>query len=295
MDTAVLNLHDLETLEKISKFIASSNITSTGNISYLPVERLISFRDLNAIAVGLVDKESNLYGTIFTIPINTHKRKFGCTTFLCLDSKVRNQGNVRSLRNKLIEIAEQQELYFGYHTTDLQLSPNAIQIQSWFIPKDIQVARKIGYPCIEKHRHSQNHLQNTLTVSKVTLVSDLLFQPTRYCFLPDDQWLKHFPTYQITNNGIFVGIFSLNKVAVKITQTNQEATLDQICWSFGSSIIDGAMSVSMAPVIIGYLVGSISLDDILQKNGRVLSHEPWTSLYGTEIRIKHADLYLPLL
>jgi len=292
METVVLDLNNIDMLHQISMFISRSNITSTGNISYLSVDRLVSFRDLGAIAIGLTSNDK-LCGTIFTVPVATPKKKFGCTTFLCLDPEVRNQGNVRLLRNKLIEVAEQHELWFGYHTTDLRLSPNAIQLQSWYIVKDPSVAAKIGY------RSTSNLVldpSRDVIVRQVTTKKEFLFEPSRYCFVPDEVWMKYFPTYQITSKeGNFVGIFSLNQVPVKISETDQEATLDQLCWSFGSSIVEGALQVTTAPVLIGYVVGSITIDNIRSNSGKIVSHQPWTSMYGTEIRIKPSELYLPLI
>lgn len=332
----LINEKDIR-VNQIIEFINKNNKMDTGNITLISSELLKKIFNMGSYVMIMTDmKNMTVLGTILSIPlsikvINNCQRSdnennynivtHGCTTFLCMDKRLRGLGLGMKLIRSMTKLGYKNNIYCGYHITSEKRSNNDIPIKCWYRPIKLDRARQAGFKFATYTKQGdRNNNRDKIAyttklpkdVSVIKADSNNLNEIYEYyiketsnkklSYYPDIKqwqcWIESFDTYVVKNFNDIVGVFTLSTMSSLITQTNNTIELSTIILSCGDPhhTLKGALYISRdKDLLYGYKNMHFNDQNIKDINAVTTKIQLWLSFYNNKIEINSYDICLPLL
>jgi len=258
--------HTPEGIEELCDFIRTNNRTSSGNITILTKDELKKFLNLNMHSVLLRDG-SILIGCFLSIPfriqfliksgeIGENGKSFGiyksyietfsCSTFLNVQQGRQGQKLCRDLITTMADLEYHNKVYASYQMTAFPLTENAMPIETFYRPINLQNSLLLGfmfpgfqnvsqlnnhrmmYKCKMPKNYSVSSIKENGSTRQVAYNFYLkAIENKRIAYLPTaeqfGEWIKNYTSYlvyaettQSKTTKTPIGFFSLGCASVKM-------------------------------------------------------------------------------
>lgn len=313
-------------LDEVCRFIKEQNKMSSGNTTLLPKNELEKYIRFNARTVLLRGGKNNtLLGTILSIPIpiKCNQKEIiqhGCTTFLNVHEKIRGHGMCMALIKELITYGHEEGIYCDYHTVPKKIGENSFQLSMWYRPLNLKKSVDLGF-LFSGYDNSRNKRKTRLKYStrmpvgyKIKQVTNenikesldyyrTLIKNKKFVFYPDvdlwTQWIKEFPTYLISNDSNYTGIFSYTSLYCKINKSNMKGklALPLLCNGEMPSTLKCLTHIVEKDydVLYSYCMGDVTRNVLKDINAIETKSNIWFSLYNNNISLDSKDISVPLI
>ncbi len=311
----------VDEVSEIIEFYKCQNCTAYGTTTLMTEDLFKKFVDLEALILTARNKKDGiLHGMIISVPcrisIDDRMLQHGCTTFLCVNKKLRKIGLGIRLIQEVSYRGYQMEVFNGYHLVSTPHTGNNIDIKTWYRPIRLETCRSLGFKFAEYKKtgdrgDNRNMLKYRIphidpdTIIKVTdsNIKDTFESYTRmslkyrFRWSPDikewSKWSKAFSIYGVKESGWMI----LRGEKVKL---NGEADICVVMMMIGvySKMLAAALHEENSlkyDVLYGYMTSDLKESDLSGVNAQITTGPLQFEMYNTAINLDDSDLCVPIL
>lgn len=315
-----------EEYDEVINFLKRENKMSSGNFTILSREELKRYSALNAYTVLMRAPNSEIYGTIFSIPlpikINGEIIEHGCTSFLNVHSKIRGFKMCMILIRELAQYGFENNILCSYQLSSFKMCETAIEVNSWFRPISLMRSLLLGFTFPgynEISNFNKNRLLYKCKVPKNCVIKQVkdgnraealrfyqdINKGNKFVFYPSDslfeKWIKLYPSYLVSNGKEIIGFFTLGTLNCKMS-TGAEGTL---CSPLLFNSLKGKSEVVLKcllsiaeekdyDLLYGNQVGDLTEE--VYKSVHAIKNKAvsYFSLYNNSAKLQSEDIFAPL-
>ena len=159
-------LHD-EISDELIKFVNDNNRMYTGMYELISKDMLETFIGLETHLLLLrYPKTNKIMGAMISIIVSTtalKKTKFALTTYLCIHKKLRGNALCMMVIRNALKKAHSKGIFCSYYLQENPFSMNAISVERWMRPINVENALKDGFefgmpPKHDRHKYKYAYL-----------------------------------------------------------------------------------------------------------------------------------------
>ena len=317
-----------EEYDEVYMFLRDNNKMSSGNYTLLPKSEIERFLRMNVFSILMRGEENKkLYGTIFSIPFpikcsfSENTIIHGCTTFLNVQTNLRNFNMCSILIKELIKYGYENDVYCSYQMTNFKMCETSFEISSYyrpinlmnsivlgFIPPDILNIKKIHenrmkYKCKIPKGFSLKKVLNK-NKEKALNFYKVLVKDKKFSLYPDlnffSKWIQEFPTYIVKKDKKNIEIFSITSIFCRMgNDMDGKLCLPLIFNTISNKkeVLQCLLSIAEErenDVLYAYSVGDLDEETLKNVNANETPQKTWFSLYNNSMKLTSEDLYVPL-
>ncbi len=314
-----------EEYDEVITFLRRENKMPSENFTMLSKEEIKRYTALNAYTVLMRAPNSELYGTIFSVPfpmkINSEILTFGCTSFLNVHSKIRKFKMCMILIRELAQYGFENNVLCSYQLSAFKMCETAIEVNSWFRPINLIRSLLLGftYPGYnEISNFNKNRILYKCKVPKGFTVKQVkgnylealkfyqdINQNNKFVFYPSEplfeKWIKLYPSYLVFNGKEIIGFFTLGTINCKMS-TGAEGTLcSPLLFNCvkgkGDIVLKSLLSIAEEKdydLLYGNQIGDLTPEVYQSVNAIKNKDVSYFSLYNNSIKLKCEDIFTPL-
>jgi hypothetical protein len=280
-------------------FVAYNGLSPSGN-SYIINPRSVKGR-VNVVIKDNKDKQ--VLGFILSIPntvrLNEQLIRSGLTTNNCVSLNHRSKNLSSMLISSVIEYGFDNEIYTGYHFVSKPRTESAIEVDCFFRPLNVKLARECGYFFPEKDyglsKLPDYVISNARYDELVLFFNDSLNRRHLSVNLTREEYLNHLIDSEIkciTYKSKLIGIFIWKTSLLKIAKTSKICPVARLVYmecnekhaqNVMSKIISYVSEDKKHIVLSGVCFGNLTDESVKYKSGLCASGKTYLDFYNLHI------------
>lgn len=295
-----------ETKLNIMQFIQTHDQTESGNVTELSVDSFTRILATPGI-IAVLKHESKIIGTMismfFRVQYNDFKFMTSYNTFLCVDSKYREQGLAMILIRAIMkEGYNHHNINHGYYIAANYRHQIHCEIKSWYRPinikkmvnagftvqtfnknmRDTQIQQRLAY-----HIPKPNILPIKVTDKLYNLICKLLKKENAIYLTPTmSEYRKLCHCFDIYIVGDY-GLFMLFPLTCLISGTGKRVNSAQLALMIGDILphILWIAQENKCDLLYGHCMGDVTEERVIGSRGLVTTGKSYLELYNTKIPV----------